>query len=422
MPTDIKQARDQSRRRRLDPASLLALLNPLTLFARRPTRLDDPAPQELIGRGVRFVERIYRMRMVGVATGLLCVGAGLVEQHAGWLAWTLLLMHALVWPQAARIWALRCRIPYRAERRNLVIDSVYAGFWVAAMHASLVPSAVIITMVSMDNIAAGGVRLFMRGLYANLTGFALGALVLGFDFAPHANLTTILASLPMLALYPLALGKTTYDMSRKLAERSRAFELVSQTDGLTGLFNRRYWENLLIWEFERCGKSDQPRHACLLLLDLDHFKSINDTHGHLVGDEVLRRFATLLRSNLREQDAIGRYGGEEFVVILRDTSASEAWQLTQRLVDEVRRYQVIPGGLRGCTVSAGLVPFDHGMEAHYVWLQRADHAMYRAKENGRDCVVAWHDDGAGGTWPAPDQRHPADAKKADTFGAATRPL
>jgi diguanylate cyclase len=395
MPTNNDKVREKNRRRRLDLPSVLALLNPLTLFAQRPARPDDPAPQELIGKGVRFVERIYRMRMVGVATGLICVGASLVEHAAGWLAWTLLLMHALVWPQVARIWALRCRIPYRAERRNLVIDSVYAGFWVAAMQGSVVPAAVIITMVSMDNIAAGGVRLFMRGLYANLTGFLLGWLILGFSFSPYANITTILASLPMLALYPLALGKTTYDMSRKLAERSRAFELVSQTDGLTGLFNRRYWENLLVWEFERCAKGARPREACLLLLDLDHFKSINDTHGHLVGDEVLRKFSALLRSNLREQDAIGRYGGEEFVVILRDTSASEALQLTQRLVDEVRRHQIIPDGLRGCTVSAGLVPFEKDMEAHYVWLQRADHAMYRAKENGRDCVVAWHDYAAG---------------------------
>ncbi|MCA1324679.1 diguanylate cyclase [Herbaspirillum sp. alder98] len=400
MPTDTSKARDPSRRRRPDLPSLLALLNPLTLFAQRPTRADDPPPEELIGRGVRFVERIYRMRMVGVATGFVCVGAGLHEHAAGWLAWTLLLMHALVWPQVARMWALRCHIPYRAERRNLVIDSVYAGFWVAAMQGSLVPAAVIITMVSMDNIAAGGIRLFMRGLYANLTGFALGWLVLGFSFAPHANITTILASLPMLALYPLALGKTTYDMSRKLAERSRAFELVSQTDGLTGLFNRRYWENLLIWEFERCGNRVRPRQACLLLLDLDHFKSINDTHGHLVGDEVLRRFAALLRSNLREQDAIGRYGGEEFVVILRDTGFNEALQLTQRLVDEVRRHQMIPEGLRGCTVSAGLVPFEREMEAHYVWLQRADHAMYRAKKNGRDCVVAWDEASVGSPQPA----------------------
>jgi len=415
MQTDNDKARKQSRRRRLDLAAALALLNPLTLFAQRPARPDDPPPQELLGKGVRFVQRIYRMRMVGVATGLVCVGAGLIEHDAGWLAWTLLLMHALVWPQVARSWALRCHIPYRAERRNLVMDAVYAGFWVAAMQGSLVPSAVIITMVSMDNIAAGGVRLFMRGLYANLTGFLVGWLVLGFDFAPHANLATILASLPMLALYPLALGKTTYDMSRKLAERSRAFELVSQTDGLTGLFNRRYWEHLLIREFERCSQGDTPAQACLLLLDLDHFKSINDTHGHLVGDEVLRRFASLLRSNLRQQDAIGRYGGEEFVVILRDTAAAEGLQLTQRLVDQVRRHQVIPGGLRGCTVSAGLVPFEAAMEAHYVWLQRADHAMYRAKENGRDCVVAWQEESS-------DDAPAAHAKKADTFGAATRPL
>lgn len=377
-------------RARLSLGDIVALLNPLALYSRRDT---VPSDEALLGRGVRFVKRIYRMRMVGVVVGFLCVAAAFVQHPVSWPLWLLLAGHALVWPQVARWWALKSRIPYRAERRNLIIDTVFAGFWVAAMQGNLVPCAVVMAMVSMDNIAAGGLRLFMRGLYAGAAAGLFGWWILDAHYLPQSDITTTLASLPMLLLYPLALGKTTYDMSKKLAERSQAFEQVSQTDGLTGLFNRRYWESLLIEHFATCHRQVGRSHhaSCLLLLDLDHFKSINDTHGHLAGDEVLRHFARLLRSNLRQQDAIGRYGGEEFVVILHNTALADARMLAQRVIDQVRQQRLIGDCLRGCTVSIGLVPFSGDMEAHYAWLQRADHAMYCAKEQGRDCLVLWDD-------------------------------
>ncbi|MFJ3045492.1 diguanylate cyclase [Herbaspirillum chlorophenolicum] len=368
-------------------SALLALVNPVALYRKRPNRPDDPPPEALIGKGVRFVNRIYLLRAIGLGIGFFCVSAGFVQNPVSWPLWALLVFHGFAWPHLARHWALRSKIPYRAERRNLVIDAGFGGFWIAAMDGNLVPSAVILSMISMDNIAAGGVRLFMRGVYASVAGFLLGWLVLDYRFMPQSDIVTIVACLPMLALYPLVLGKSTYDMSKKLAERSREFEIVSQIDGLTRLFNRRYWESLLIEEFEQCRRGGHG--ACLLLLDLDHFKNINDTHGHLVGDEVLRNFSQLLRASLREDDLIGRYGGEEFVAILRHTSAADALLLSQRLVEQARSKQSGGDSLWGCTVSAGLVPFTPDMDAHYVWLQRADQAMYCAKGKGRDCLVAW---------------------------------
>ncbi|MET3433454.1 diguanylate cyclase [Herbaspirillum seropedicae] len=367
------------------------LLNPLALFSQRPGHPDDPPPEALIGKGVRFVKRIYLLRTIGLGVGFFCVAAAFVQQPVAWPLWALLVFHGYLWPQVARAWALASRIPYRAERRNLVIDAAFGGFWIAAMQGNLVPSAVILSMLSMDNIAAGGLRLFMRGLYASIAAGALGWWLLDAHWAPQSDLPTILACLPMMALYPLALGKSTYEMSKKLAERSRQFEVVSQMDGLTRLFNRRYWESLLIEEFNQRRKAPgaQQKESFLLLLDLDHFKRINDTHGHLVGDEVLRNFAQLLRIHLREEDLIGRYGGEEFVVILRNIAHADALHLSQRLVERARASQDGVNKLYGCTVSAGLVPFTSDMEAHFVWLQRADHAMYCAKANGRDRLVVW---------------------------------
>ncbi|MFL9923300.1 diguanylate cyclase [Herbaspirillum lusitanum] len=363
----------------------------LPLFAFRKHRAEDMPPEALIGKGVRFVKRIYRLRVIGLGIGFFCVAAGFLQALVAPPLWVLLVFHGFIWPHLARYWALNSAIPYRAERRNLVIDAGFGGFWIAAMQGNLIPATVIIAMLSMDNIAAGGMRLFVRGLYASLTGFALGWLLLGFEFTPQSDLTTIVACLPMLVLYPLVLGKSTYDMSKKLAERSRAFEIVSQQDGLTGLLNRRYWETQLIEEFDNCHRGTHD--SCLLLLDLDHFKNINDTHGHLVGDEVLRNFSALLRENLRADDAIGRYGGEEFVVILRKTALAEALALSQRVIDKVREQRELGNRLQGCTVSAGLVPFSHTLEAHFSWLQRADHAMYCAKEQGRDCLMVEGEDG-----------------------------
>ncbi|MBN9357666.1 MAG: diguanylate cyclase [Herbaspirillum huttiense] len=370
-------------------ALLLDVLSPLALIRRGPARSGEASQAALAGKGVRFVQRIYRLRVIGLGVGFFCVAAGFLQHPVPWPLWLLLGVHGYLWPHLARQWALRSVIPYRAERRNLVIDAAFGGFWIAALHGNLVPSAVIISMLSMDNIAAGGLRLFMRGLYASLVAGVLGWWLLGAHFQPQSDLTTILACLPMMMLYPLALGQSTYLMSKKLADRSRQFEIVSQLDGLTLLFNRRYWESLLLGEFERLHRQSSAQHQTfLLLLDLDHFKSINDTWGHLIGDEVLRNFARLLRTMLREQDAIGRYGGEEFGVILRDVSPADALALSQRVI-EAARTRNDENNLYGCTVSAGLVPFSADMDAHFVWLQRADHAMYCAKETGRDRLVVW---------------------------------
>jgi len=346
---------------------------------------DSPSPEELIGKGVRFVKRIYILRVIGLSIGFFCVAAGFLQHPVGWPLWALLVFHGYLWPHVAYRVALNSKVPYRAERRNLVADTAFGGFWIIAMQGNLVPGAVILAMLSMDNIAAGGSKLFLRGLLGSIFGALIGLLLLDFHFAPESDLYTVIACLPMLALYPLALGKSTYDMSKKLAERSREFETVSQRDGLTGLLNRRYWESLLIEEFDAChGKKHS---SCLLLLDIDHFKNINDTHGHLVGDEVLKNFAALLKENLRADDLIGRYGGEEFVVILRDINLREAEMLAARLIEQVRHHRSEANMLWGCTISAGLVSFHSEMEAHYSWLQRADNAMYQAKDRGRDCLV-----------------------------------
>ena len=185
---------------------LQSLLSLLSLLQIRQALGDARAPEELIGKGVRFVERIYRLRIFGLSIGFFCVTAAFQQNPAPWPLWVLLCFHGYLWPHVAYVVALKNSIPYRAERRNLVIDTVFGGFWVIAMQGNLVPSTVILAMLLMDNIAAGGLKLLLRGLIGSIMGALLGLLLLDFHFQPLSDLYTIIACLPMLALYPLALG------------------------------------------------------------------------------------------------------------------------------------------------------------------------------------------------------------------------
>ncbi|EON11150.1 diguanylate cyclase [Pandoraea sp. SD6-2] len=357
------------------------------------------------GKGKRFVRRIYRLRTIGLGIGFFCV-AGVFYRHEPstplWL-WALLIFNGFIWPHLACVLALSRPVPYRAERANLLIDAAFGGFWVAAMQFNLLPSVVILTMMSMDNIGAGGIRLFLQGVLANVAGLLIGIAALGFVWAPASDTFNVVTSLPMLILYPIALGKVTYDLAQKLAQRSREMEYLSRHDGLTGLLNRRAWEQRLAEIHAHCVLTGEP--ACLVLMDLDHFKRINDTLGHAAGDMALRRFAGLLRQRLREIDAVGRYGGEEFGAVLVNTGDVSGQDLMYRLLADLRarvaqaeaqiQMQTTQAlSLAECTVSIGLVPFSTTFDTPQSWLQHADRALYRAKRGGRDGMVVLDAEGA----------------------------
>ncbi len=354
----------------------------------------SPQPERIPGKGKRFVRRIYKMRVVGLGVGFFCVASTLLaQQHTMPAVWALLVLHGFIWPHVACYLGLRHAYPYHFERFSLMVDAGLGGFWVAAMHFNLLPSAVILAMLSMDNIAAGGVRLFLRGVGAHLLGALLGVALLGVQFDLRPQMQTLLACLPFMVLYPLALGSTTYRMSKQIAARSAQLELLSRTDGLTGLVNRPHWEHCLTQCFAQCRETGAA--ACLALIDLDHFKSVNDTRGHASGDLALQTFAQLLRRELREVDLIGRYGGEEFGVILPGLTLEAALPLIERLVDATRRMAAHPATLCPCTASIGLVCYRPALPSYLAWLAEVDQAMYRAKSAGRDRIVTAGEPGEG---------------------------
>lgn len=340
---------------------------------------------EFAGKGKRFAARAYRLRVIGLGIGFFCVASVFVQLRANPLLSALLFCHGFIWPHLAYRFALACEVPYRGEQANIMVDAAFGGLWVVAMRFNVLPSVLIIAMLSMDNIAAGGMRLFARGLVAHCVGAAIGAAALGVVFAPESRMLTVLACIPLVVLYPIALGWTTYRMAQKLAERSRELERLSRTDGLTDVFNRRHWERMLAESFDRCRASGES--ACLLLFDLDHFKRINDELGHVAGDAVLQGFARFLRQSVREADIVGRYGGEEFGVVLPDTTLAEAGQIVDRLMASVRAQVRDDPVAFPCTASAGLADYRPTMENYHAWLKEADRCLYRAKARGRDRVV-----------------------------------
>jgi diguanylate cyclase (GGDEF)-like protein len=158
---------------------------------------------------------------------------------------------------------------------------------------------------------------------------------------------------------------------------------LSVTDPLTGAGNFRQLSTTLAREVERATRFNRP--LSVVMLDLDHFKTVNDTHGHPFGDGVLREFARRLQDCLREVDTVTRYGGEEFTVVLPETGADGAAAVAGRIVRAVRDRPFTVGSRSSeVTVSAGVASFpDHGRTASEI-LRAADAALYAAKAAGRD--------------------------------------
>ena len=172
-----------------------------------------------------------------------------------------------------------------------------------------------------------------------------------------------------------------------LARANDELQRVAVTDALTGLHNRRNVETLLHDMFEHSIRLKEPL-ACAMF-DLDHFKSVNDTHGHQVGDVVLQQLAGILEATAREIDKVGRYGGEEFIVLLPGAGLDDAVTFADRTRQQVESHTfAFEGGSLRRTISCGVAAFPHPRIAHREALVKAaDDALYVAKELGRNRVV-----------------------------------
>lgn len=178
-----------------------------------------------------------------------------------------------------------------------------------------------------------------------------------------------------------ALEAKVAERTQELEAKNRELARLAVTDGLTGLINRIKLDAELAAELLRVERYNTP--LSVVLLDIDHFKHINDTHGHQAGDRVLVTLAEILLNSVRETDKLGRWGGEEFLLICPDTDLAAAQLLAERQRAAIETHEF--SGISTCSASFGVAQYRHGDTATTL-LGRADAALYRAKEGGRNRI------------------------------------
>ncbi|MFA5181492.1 MAG: diguanylate cyclase [Syntrophales bacterium] len=370
---------------------------------------------ETIAKGQTFVKRLYLPRIIGLGLGFFCVASVFFQKETPALMWIGLAVNGFLWPHIAYFVAKNSRNPYRAELRNLLIDSFLGGLWVPLMSFNLLPSVVVIVMMSMDNISAGGVRLFIKGAVAQLLGCFLAILFVGLNIQAESTMLNVLACMPMLAAYPLSIGIITYRLAIKLSQQKKEMEKIdvelketntnltaayeglresekryrdlSIIDDLTQLYNCRHFFDQLRMEIDRADRYEQP--LTMLLLDLDNFKEFNDTYGHVEGNEVLSRLGQAIKKCLRQTDSAYRYGGEEFTILLPMTTSADGAFTAERIRAEFKKeiFSPTPDKDVHMTMSIGIA--QHKLqESMETFVHRVDRLMYQAKKYGKDRVYS----------------------------------
>ncbi len=176
------------------------------------------------------------------------------------------------------------------------------------------------------------------------------------------------------------------ELQDELRRKNAELEVLSNTDGLTKIFNRRHFMELLELEFIRAERYQS--NLSYMMIDIDHFKRLNDTYGHLVGDRILVRIAETLKENLRKNDMVARYGGEEFAMLLPETNLKGALVVAERYRQRIESLEHVEGdkSIR-VAISVGVATYPHpAIKSVDDLIRIADDALYKAKQNGRNRV------------------------------------
>lgn len=249
-----------------------------------------------------------------------------------------------------------------------------------------------IVMLTLIACAAIGVYFGASGL-EGLGPVEDPALLTQLGYILYGSLSIVLAALVFGAVFVFPAIRhqvrqedTLQALTQDLSKRSETLEHEALTDALTGMHNRRYFDDAVAEYLDQFRRIDKP--LGLMILDLDHFKNVNDTYGHDVGDEVLRQVARCLQEFTRYHDVVARLGGEEFAVVAPNMNKESLFKLADRIRNAISSLNIRTGNVHlRVTMSIGLAIWDHRETAEDLY-KRADMQLYQAKRTGRNRVCA----------------------------------
>lgn len=347
------------------------------------------------------------------------VGSHIVSRDYGPVFWGLLALQFFVYPQLVYWLARRADDPMRTELGNLLIDPFLLGLWSAVLGYPVWITFALLSCTLVNNYFFRNTRGAVDALVAFLAGGLLWVAFMGLRFDPDTGVTTTVLCMAGLTIYMMLAYQIAFVRNLKLRdarERLLGSEQALQTanaallkqldeiqrlqeqlrdqanrDPLTDLYNRRYFDSTLERELARCKREGLP--LCLMLIDVDHFKQVNDTYGHPAGDEVLKNLADMLRQQARAADVVCRYGGEEFLLLLPNMVTEVALARAEQWRAAFAQQDIVFGELHmRVTLSVGLAVYPgHGTTAQAL-VHCADQALYRAKAEGRNRVVIFDPD------------------------------
>lgn len=328
-----------------------------------------------------------------------------LQGHSPWL-FIPLAISFLGWPPLAYVRAQRASRPVYSELNNLIVDSVIFGWWISTLGFSLWITFILGVGTAMNLVVFRGVIGLLQAFAGLGAGILLGGVTGGFYLQPDIHWLTTTFAVAFISIYLLRIGHLSFHRNaslRRTRERQRITEmelkrqigenhalqekLVEQAnrDPLTGLYNRRYLEDSLSREMSRCLREKEP--LSLVMIDLDHFKAVNDIHGHAAGDRILIKMANVLLSLCRASDIVCRIGGEEFLVVLPGTDLDAATTRAEEYRRTLESAPLEPGESNiPVTLSAG-VACSYGETEPQDLIRQADQALYEAKETGRNRVI-----------------------------------
>jgi diguanylate cyclase len=338
---------------------------------------------------------------------LATVGSHLLGKGYPAHYWLLALLQFVVYPQLVYIAALRSKDQRRTEMASLMLDGFWLGVWSAVLGFPVWITFIALVAVTVNmTVFRGRIGFFQAG-GSMLAGALATVGIFGFHFLPDTSWTTTLFAIVTISLYVLVVAESGFaralalheararlqqnevELKRQLHEigelQARLREQANR-DPLTGLYNRRYFDDTLAREALRSARDHEP--LSVVILDIDHFKHVNDVHGHQAGDEVLKRLADTLNNNVRGSDVASRYGGEEFVLLLTGVDSNIA---EQRARDLCQIFNAEPVTFQSqsitATLSVGIASYPVHGRTPVELIRAADLAMYKAKALGRNQVV-----------------------------------